>query len=204
MSFSPFALTKSWENAEDFPTYEAEESQVRADMQFLFGELEAGIQKLLTELQKYNTGVGQAGANSIGIDAISGVGASNVQSALAVLAAQIAGVAVGQLGPNSIETIMIKDANVTTAKLADGAVTKAKLAADSVDNTKCDFSSGLTVDGALQVNNTAVVNNAMVVGYDSDDSEAKLFVQPGIYGDTLPGTAETGRLFFLEVQEVEE
>lgn len=194
MSFTPFALTKSWENAEDFPTYEAEESQVRADMQCLFDELAAGIDKLITELEKYNTGAGLAGANNIGIDAISGVSATNVQSALAVLRTQIVAATLGTLPDNSIETAKYKDSSVATPKIADGAVTKPKLASGAVDDSKCDFSGGLTVGGALAVSGNATLSGVSTMG-------GKIFLSSDSYGDELPGTAEAGRLFFLKVQE---
>lgn len=193
MSFTPFALTKSWESAEDFPTYEAEESQVRADMQCLFDELAAGIVKLIEELEKYNTGAGKAGANSIGIDAISGVSATNVQSALAVLRTQIVAATLGTIPDNSIETAKYKDKSVATGKIADSAVTHAKLAADAVTDENCDFSAGLDVDGALNVDGATTLGANVTM-------DGKIFLSANAYGDTLPGTAEAGRLFFLEVQ----
>ena len=39
MSLTRFDFTKNWENAADFPTYEENETQVRADMQCLYDEL---------------------------------------------------------------------------------------------------------------------------------------------------------------------
>jgi len=193
MSLSNFALTKSWENAEDFPTYEAEEAQVRADMQCLFDELAAGIQKLINELQKKNTGTGDAGANNIGIDAIPGVSANNVQSALSVLETQVVAATLGTIPDNSIETAKYKDSSVATAKIADGAITTAKLANSAVTGAKCDFTSGLTVAGTLGVTGNTTLGAITTMN-------GKIFLSSDSYGDTLPGTAEAGRLFFLEVQ----
>ena len=197
MSLSNFALTKSWENPEDFPTYEAEEAQVRADMQCLFDELAEGLQKLIDELQKYNTGTGAAGANNIGIDAIAGVSAANVQSALAVLRTQIVAATLGTLPDNSIETAKYKDSSITTPKIADGGVTHAKLGSGAVTDNNCDFSAGLDVDGALNVDGAATLGATVTM-------DGKIFLSANSYGDKLPATAEAGRLFFLEVQEVEE
>ena len=105
MSLSSFALTKSWESAEDFPTFEENEAKVREDMQCLFTELEVGLQTLIAELQRYDTSDGSAGAKSVGIDSIAGItGATNVQDALAIL-------------QNTLE-------NITIAPVENGMLTK--------------------------------------------------------------------------------
>lgn len=52
MALTVLEYTKSWTDAEDFPTYESDEVQVRADMQFLYDEIRAYINEtLLPELQ---------------------------------------------------------------------------------------------------------------------------------------------------------
>lgn len=150
MSFSKFQLSKSWESAEDFPTYEDDESQVRADMQYLFDELEDDL----------NSHIDEDIASNISFEPTEGVQASTVQSAIELVHAQVVEVSVGTMADGSItnekladataetghgiETGKIKDAaittnkiadaNVTTAKLADGAVTSAKIADGTIAN----------------------------------------------------------------------
>ena len=54
MAFTPFDFTKSWRNAADFPTFEPDETKVRDDLQSLFDELKAGLNKLIGELKADN------------------------------------------------------------------------------------------------------------------------------------------------------
>ena len=180
MSLTKFELTKSWENPSDFPTYEEEEAQVRADMQCLFDELAAGINTLIDQLKKTTAA---SGASGIGISAITALpGYNNVQDALAGLATALDEAVISGIVPdNSITTAKLQDALITTPKIADEAVTKAKIAEESIDNSKCDFSAGLTVAGALT-------------------QQGKIILDSDCYGDELPSTAEAGRLFFLKVQ----
>lgn len=39
MAFKKLEYTKSWESPEDFPTFEQDETRVRADMQLLYDEI---------------------------------------------------------------------------------------------------------------------------------------------------------------------
>ena len=47
MSLSTLKYTKDWTNAEDFPTVQTDENQVRADQQFLFNEIKAYLNDTL-------------------------------------------------------------------------------------------------------------------------------------------------------------
>lgn len=47
MSLSTLNYTKDWTNAEDFPTVQTDENQVRADQQFLFNEIKAYLNDTL-------------------------------------------------------------------------------------------------------------------------------------------------------------
>lgn len=189
MSLSNFALSKSWENAEDFPTFEENEEQVRADMQCLFDELAAGLRRLINELQKKNTQDGTSGAKGVGVDYIDGLsGATNVQDALALLKNAVDEATTGTLPDSSVTTDKLAALAVTAAKLAVAAVTTEKLADGAVTGAKTNFSSGLTVGGALTQNGPLNINNKIILDSDS-------------YGDELPATAEAGRLFFLKVTE---
>ena len=44
-------FSKDWTKAEDFPTYEPDESQVRADLQLLHNEAKAAINALVDKLE---------------------------------------------------------------------------------------------------------------------------------------------------------
>lgn len=50
MAFETFEFTKNWENPEDFPTYEPDEAQVRADLQRLHNESRDAINRLAAAL----------------------------------------------------------------------------------------------------------------------------------------------------------
>lgn len=135
---------------------------------------------LLAQLQAETSG--QAGANRIGISGIVGLtGTNNVQDALAAIYAAALSAQAGTILDGAITTPKLADSAVTTAKINDGAVTGSKLGAGSVTDAKCDFSAGLTVAGDLT-------------------QQGKIILDSDCYGDTLPATAETGRLFFLKVQ----
>ena len=49
MAFEQLSYTKDWTNPADFPTYEPDEAQVRADMQCLFNEIRSFINAKLVE-----------------------------------------------------------------------------------------------------------------------------------------------------------
>ena len=51
MAYPELAFTKDWTDPQDFPTYEPDEEQVRADMQYLFNEIQSYLnQKLVSGL----------------------------------------------------------------------------------------------------------------------------------------------------------
>ena len=47
MAVTPLSYAKSWENAEDFPTYQPDEAQVRADLQYFPAVLRTYINSVL-------------------------------------------------------------------------------------------------------------------------------------------------------------
>lgn len=135
---------------------------------------------LLAQLQAETSG--QAGANRIGISGIVGLtGTDNVQDALAAIYAAAQAAQAGTILDGTITTEKLADLAVTTIKLAENAVTGEKLAAGVVDNSKCDFSGGLTVGGDLT-------------------QQGKIILDSDCYGNTLPAAGTPGRLFFLKVQ----
>ena len=185
MSFTPFALTKTWESATDFPTYEENEEQVRADMQCLFTELSDGLNKLITELGKKTSG--SSGASNIGISSIVGLeGFDTVQDALLGLKRAIDAATTGTLPDHSITSDKLSrtsddgGAAVGENNLVDGSVTNQKLGTGAVTGLKCDFSLGLTIAGALT-------------------QQGQIILGSNCYGDELPSTPTAGRLFFKKV-----
>ena len=179
MSFNRFEFTKNWENPSDFPTYEENEEQVRADMQFLYDELKDALNGLMVALEK--TANGASGAGSIGIQALTSLpGVTNVMDAIAAIMAEMAGIQAGTVLPGSVTATELADSGVTTPKVADGAITTPKLAGGSVTGPKTDFSGGLTIQGTLTQNGMLILSS-------------------NCYGDELPETVTPGRLFFKKV-----
>ena len=50
MALESFEYTKTWESADDFPTIETDEIKVREDIQCLYDEIAAGLNRLITAL----------------------------------------------------------------------------------------------------------------------------------------------------------
>ena len=105
---------------------------------------------------------GANGAGSIGVDAVDGLTADDVQGALEEIVASMASISQGSVADAAITTAKLADGAVTTAKLAsaavttakvdDGAVTTAKLAAAAVTTAKIALlavTTALLADGAV-------------------------------------------------------
>ncbi len=91
------SFTKSWQNREDFPTYEDNEDQVRADLQCLFDELRDYLnQKLLPAV------------NSISAVEVTAASGGTVQGALNQLRSDLNAAVMGS----------VPDGSITAAKLA--------------------------------------------------------------------------------------
>ena len=118
MALSNFQYSKSWRSAEDFPTFEDSEEQVRDDMQSLFDEVGDALNRL----------AGEIGAANIPFEPTEEIDAEDVQAAIELLQAQLAGIALDQVPNGSVTAEKLAGLAVTTAKLADAAVTAAKLA----------------------------------------------------------------------------
>lgn len=56
MAFNKLSFSKDWRRKEDFPTYEADETKVRADMQLLHEEMREAFNNLLYKLESENGG----------------------------------------------------------------------------------------------------------------------------------------------------
>ncbi len=142
MALSNFQYSKSWRSAEDFPTFEDSEEQVRDDMQSLFDEVGDALNRL----------AGEIGAANVPFEATAEIDAENVQTAIELLQAQMNGLALGQVPNGSVTAEKIAALAVTSAKLADAAVTAAKLASGAVSSAKLAngaVSTAKLADGAV-------------------------------------------------------
>ena len=100
-------FSKDWTKAEDFPTYEPDESQVRADLQLLHDEAKAAINALVDKLESSEF------ASHLAVSA-EGLTATDLAAALAELLA----------AAKSAQAGTILDGTVTEAKLAEALVKK--------------------------------------------------------------------------------
>lgn len=100
-------FSKDWTKAEDFPTYEPDESQVRADLQLLHNEAKAAINALVDKLGSAEF------ASHLAVSA-EGMTATNLAAALAEILATAKAAQAGT----------IVDGTVTEAKLAAALVQK--------------------------------------------------------------------------------
>ena len=100
-------FSKDWTEAEDFPTYEPDESQVRADLQLLHNEAKAAINALVDKLESAEF------ASHLAVSA-EGMTATNLAAALAEILATAKAAQAGT----------IVDGTVTEAKLAAALVQK--------------------------------------------------------------------------------
>ena len=100
-------FSKDWTKAEDFPTYEPDESQVRADLQLLHDEAKAAINALVDKLESAEF------ASHLAVST-EGMTATNLAAALAEILATAKAAQAGT----------IVDGTVTEAKLAAALVQK--------------------------------------------------------------------------------
>ena len=191
-----FDYEKHWTSAADFPTFEAEEAQVRADMQELYTEI-AGALNTLTAALKAVTAAGYLGVDGAGNFS----SAENVQAALQDLSDAIDALVAQTVPADSIETAMIKDSQITTPKLADGSVTTPKLADDAVTAAKiADGAVGTAAlaAGAVTPAKANFTGADMTFGASGiKDTFAGLIVlTANSYGNTEPTATATGQVFF--------
>ena len=142
MSLSKLKYTKDWKNPDDFPTYSSDETQIRADMQLLFDEACAALNKLIDDLD----------ASEIPFAPTPEIQASDVRQALIAIQNQIAQIALGNLPDNSISSQKIKPGAVTEEKIADLSVTTRALADKSITEPKLgdvSVSTRTIQDGAV-------------------------------------------------------
>ena len=94
---------------------------------------------------------GDNAATGIGIAAIEGVNAEDVQRALEILKAQINDATAGAIPDGSITAEKLKEESVPTSKLAEGAVTEPKIAKGAVTDDKIVSVSVNKIDGMVIV-----------------------------------------------------
>ena len=196
MSYSPFTenfdYSKKWTNPQDFPTYEAEETQVREDMQCLYDEIATALNTVTAALKA---------ASAAGYVGVTGAGnfssATTLQAALAALSDAIDSITAGTFPDNSVTTAKIVDEAVTTDKIDDAAVTTDKIDDAAVTTDKID-DAAVTTD---KIDDGAVT--PAKCGFSAGSTltiESKIKLGANDYGDTLPTTGNfEGRLFFLKV-----
>lgn len=102
------SFTKSWENREDFPTYEDNEERVRADMQYLFDEIRDYLNRRLLPA-----------VNAIAAVEVTAASGGTVQGALNALRADLEQAVLGN----------VPDGSITPAKLAPEAKLQDRTAA---------------------------------------------------------------------------
>ena len=102
MAFQSMTFTKSWEDPADFPTYEPDEAQVRADLQYLHNEMRDAFNGLVASL--------------------------NATSAAANLPISVPGLSAGTIQA-SIEETLAEVQKAAAGQIVDGSITREKLAA---------------------------------------------------------------------------
>lgn len=96
MAFQRLEYTKSWRNPADFPTYEPEEAQVRADLQLLHDEARDGINRVVDSLNA------PGAAAQLPFAPREGLEADNVQDAVLEVYAAVRDAASGQIVNGSV------------------------------------------------------------------------------------------------------
>lgn len=107
MAFERLSYTKSWKNAADFPAYEPNETQVRADLQCLHDEARDGINRLIDALNAANA------AAQLPFAPVEGLTARTVQAAIeevfgAVTDAAAAKIVNGSVSREKLEAALLK------------------------------------------------------------------------------------------------
>lgn len=129
MALQRMNFTKVWTNPADFPTYESQETKVRADMQLLFDELRDAHNALIDDL----------GANDLPFTPTEAIDETTVQAAIENVQRQIAETVAGAIPDDSLSGDKLIEGAIDTRELADYAVTLLKMSEDSVDHPQlCD------------------------------------------------------------------
>lgn len=134
MAFEPLEYTKSWENPEDFPTYEPNEAQVRADLQLLHDEARDGLNRLIAALND------QQAAAQLPFLPREGLTAQNVQDAILEVYGAIRDAAAGLILNGSITKEKL--AQTLLERVYGGRIRVCAEAPDEADNPDTDYPVG--------------------------------------------------------------
>ena len=198
MGFTPLEFTKSWENPADFPTYEPDETQVRADLQLLHDETREGFNRLVTELN------GEDAADLLPFRPQDGLTARTVQAAILETYAAVQQAAVGTLVDGSITKQKL--AAALLERIYGGRVWVSMDTPGSAQNPQGDFPVGqLWLRPAFTVENKALdawscsgcTAQAQDGGWvlTADGSQAEITA-----GQSLTGLGSAGQQVFVRVK----
>lgn len=141
-----FDYTRKWTSPDDFPTYEADETKVRSDMQALFDQIRDALNTLARAII----------AGNVPFTPVQGkISAESVQAAVEEVQTQIAGAVLGQIPDGTITTAKLADDAVSSQKMADSAVTGEKIADGAVGGSKL-------TDGAVDSTKLALTDGGFV------------------------------------------
>lgn len=176
-----FDYSRKWTSPDDFPTYEASEEQVRADMQALFDEISAYLNGTLidwVEEQVSSAITGQIPDRSL----------TNLKLVLATITGdEIASktIKLGNMDDDSIDSDQYVDESIDPEHLADDAVTLRAMAANSVDSDQY-------VDGSIDPEHLA--DDAVTLRAMADNSvDSDQYVDYSIDPEHLADDAVTTR-----------
>ena len=149
MAFEPLEFTKNWENPEDFPAYEPDERQVRADLQRLHEETRQGLNRLIAALND------SGAAGQLPFLPTGDLTAQTVQAAIEEVYAAVKDAAAGQLVDGTVSK------NKLTQQLLEriygGRVWASMDSPTAADGPEQDFPVGqLWLRGGFTVDNLAL------------------------------------------------
>ena len=165
-NFREMKFDRVWTSRTDFPTYEAHEETVRADMQYLFDVIKNHFNSFTAS---------ELVASNVPFTPTPGeIEENNIQDAIEYLFAQIGSAGTSVIpdgavtyaklhrveGEEAVDTDAIRDGAVTTAKIDDGAVTADKLAAGALDTAA--LADGAVTEAKLA--NSSVGENQLKSG----------------------------------------
>ena len=186
-----FDYTKKWTNQSDFPTYEGDETKVRADMQELFNQIRDALNALAQAVTAAN----------VAFTPGSYISSENVQAAIEEVQTQVAQAQTGQLAAGAVTTDKIYDGAVTEGKIGTGAVTEGKIGTGAV-------TTGKIADGAVTKDKlaTALKNEIegkadLVGGKVKPDQASKAIVTVG-GNRSLLSTDEGKALYCTNISSV--
>lgn len=176
MAFTPLTFSKSWENPADFPTYEPDEAQVRADLQYLHNEVRDAFNGLISALND------KSAAANLPI-AVDGLTAQTVQAAIEETLKEVQNAAAGLLVNGSITKEKLHASLLR--RVYGGRVVVSWDTPGDQDNEAADYPVGqLWLRPALSVAN-------LVKTYWSTDGCTASYQNPGWYFSADRTTRET-------------